>query len=607
MTTLHPALQTQNISRLPGSLQPFARKVMNLRSWAAIPERQRSQLDALKNEENLGLLPVIYANLDPSLIPFLDDIGTLSVSDPRIQNAMSTLRILRNVAAGPVFPRAASLDIWHRVWPWVEFLVWYADCALSSWEATPIFRPLAVISRVLAADPSTNLVITSTIDIIHVFATVWTSLMQAFSPSIEIGIQLESISAALYALTRATHRSSLSELLDACGGSPKTLLLALKQHISLAAAHPRSSHAQYMINSAAVLVSYLGTVSRETVRYLQSNGLIATFVSAMNIGDAVGLGSPARPSALPSVIQLMYPPPGYSWVIRALEAGLLEHIITWGERMGPTPVSEGVFVELFDKFLFRHLVYYPVIVTMKKLFARLESAARSEKFTRSGLYPRWHALKALVDARAVILEAWDAGGRPSFLPCHNLRCDQVGERHGFRRCSVCHNVVYCSRACQRNDWRDGHRSECQLFQAIQETSAAARFNYRERSFIRALLQADYQRLRISISMATVDFMAKKLNTPFCISFDYTSGAPVAADILPISSLKDSEPVAPHVGRIDRAGGRLVLHLLRIGRGGPNMIVVWPLRATTSEFQDGLKHIATQVAAGLDNSAAEALV
>jgi hypothetical protein len=32
---------------------------------------------------------------------------------------------------------------------------------------------------------------------------------------------------------------------------------------------------------------------------------------------------------------------------------------------------------------------------------------------------------------------------------------------GFRMCGACHEARYCSKACQKSDWKGGHRTACE--------------------------------------------------------------------------------------------------------------------------------------------------
>ncbi|WOH08190.1 hypothetical protein DCAR_0727627 [Daucus carota subsp. sativus] len=61
------------------------------------------------------------------------------------------------------------------------------------------------------------------------------------------------------------------------------------------------------------------------------------------------------------------------------------------------------------------------------------------------------------------LSDWFGGKSPGpgLRLCSHLGCGRPeSRRHEFRRCSVCGDVNYCSRACQALDWRTRHKAEC---------------------------------------------------------------------------------------------------------------------------------------------------
>ncbi|KAJ7626183.1 hypothetical protein FB45DRAFT_1030479 [Roridomyces roridus] len=89
----------------------------------------------------------------------------------------------------------------------------------------------------------------------------------------------------------------------------------------------------------------VGHVSRKAYQYFPSNGIISSVVSVMDVEDRLGTtSSPPRPMPVPLPL------------LPAI-AGFLDHVIVWGERMGPAPISEGRFVDLLDQVLPKHLVY----------------------------------------------------------------------------------------------------------------------------------------------------------------------------------------------------------------------------------------------------------
>jgi hypothetical protein len=49
----------------------------------------------------------------------------------------------------------------------------------------------------------------------------------------------------------------------------------------------------------------------------------------------------------------------------------------------------------------------------------------------------------------------------SCAPCSNPSCEKwETEAKGFKSCSACKGVAYCSRVCQKEDWKAQHKSTC---------------------------------------------------------------------------------------------------------------------------------------------------
>ena len=54
------------------------------------------------------------------------------------------------------------------------------------------------------------------------------------------------------------------------------------------------------------------------------------------------------------------------------------------------------------------------------------------------------------------------GGQQSIYECCNKNCDLKETKKGmkFKNCSRCQGVMYCSKECQKEDWRAKHKLEC---------------------------------------------------------------------------------------------------------------------------------------------------
>ncbi|KAJ7614916.1 hypothetical protein FB45DRAFT_936420 [Roridomyces roridus] len=227
------------------------------------------------------------------------------------------------------------------------------------------------------------------------------------------------------------------------------------------------------------------------------------------------------------------------------------------------------------------LVSYSVIVEMKASFARVEQLAQQVGLSQSLLNPCWGSLKTMVRDRSQLVEGWEASKR-TWPPvrCDNLECDQVTLNDAFRRCAGCSTIVYCSRECQRADWIAGHREECHVLLPVhREVITELGMSHRE---------SDYYHFRFQICMDIVRLMLQTTSdTPFFVAFDYTRPTGVNVSVLTLDRMGPAEAV-PHLGRLARGRGRLMLHWIRFGTGSSGCTAPFPLRLTSSQLGAILK-------------------
>ncbi|KAJ7620400.1 hypothetical protein FB45DRAFT_871431 [Roridomyces roridus] len=560
MSTIHPALLPHNISKLPFSLQRVARNATSQGSWTKTSSISIQKLSSMGTEETLGLLPIIYVLLDSSGIPSLDiDTATTMVSS--MQSTMLTWSLLERALCVPTFPVAATADLWPRVWAWMEFVSLYSNDLVEAWQAATFFRPVLEVVVKFAARPPTRRAMVSTPGLRRVLATAWTHHVQLSDGDGQISRQLNDIGVALYAMSAVENPDDFSEVLDGCGGRD-TFCLMLTHTIDLASRHPALSSAVSTVGQVCLLLDSMKAVASDIFPLLLSHGFIPPLVSSLAI---VGPPKPAQhcgvpfPLTLGSLAYLLFEVPGYRWLEQALQAGLLNQIVSWGSKRGimhaAHPDVAQKFPELLEKVLPQALVYYPVIVQMRKAFANVKAPSSDGEFARSGLYGLWSNLKALLDERTGDLEDWEATGRPSALiakPRHIA--------HGHASVPI------------------GRRG----------TGTIADFIC--------------SRLRVPIAIEMIRSMAEYPDNPVAVGFDYSRGS-AQVNVFPISMLDSSKIITPHSQRLARAGGHLVAHKISLGFGSATFHAVWPLCASAPEFYDGLKEIA-RTAEGLEDAELE---
>ncbi|KAF7351865.1 MYND-type domain-containing protein [Mycena venus] len=280
---------------------------------------------SLTDDEAIGLLPVFYANLDPSWIPSLDVLDNITDPSTRlrcIENVTKIFSSLCYIVRNPLFPLDATPDLWPRIWKWMEFLRLYHECVPAS-TASEVVSTHVSQSQILlkfGQHPQTCLAMFSTKGVRRTLATAWATLVHRLYTADEPAT-LGVIAFPLLALSDMKDPQNLVEVVDGCGGSYKALALTLMLNISQAVANSKSDMAVTSITPVLCFLSDVSRISPEFVAYLLSHGIISSLVSALDI-DGVpppAEGVPDRPVevelCLRSLIRYLNVSPGYPWTV----------------------------------------------------------------------------------------------------------------------------------------------------------------------------------------------------------------------------------------------------------------------------------------------------
>ncbi|PBK70373.1 hypothetical protein ARMSODRAFT_955858 [Armillaria solidipes] len=105
----------------------------------------------------------------------------------------------------------------------------------------------------------------------------------------------------------------------------------------------------------------------------------------------------------------------------------------------------------------------------------------------------WTILKEITETRWEILKDYMASGR-ELTKCSYPACPHpdVGPKRTLRRCEGCHFEYYCSKECQKQDWRDGHKDVCRMLQNCLRDGLPMLMSKRERHFAYAIIEKDIQ-------------------------------------------------------------------------------------------------------------------
>ncbi|KII92091.1 hypothetical protein PLICRDRAFT_460757 [Plicaturopsis crispa FD-325 SS-3] len=75
--------------------------------------------------------------------------------------------------------------------------------------------------------------------------------------------------------------------------------------------------------------------------------------------------------------------------------------------------------------------------------------------------------------------------------CTNEACNRAGRADLFKKCSTCADT-YCSRDCQKADWRNGHRAKCKLNRvSFSGNGSRMHLSRRDFAFLEAIVWKDW--------------------------------------------------------------------------------------------------------------------
>ncbi|KAJ7673200.1 hypothetical protein DFH06DRAFT_57820 [Mycena polygramma] len=293
--------------------------------------------------------------------------------------------------------------------------------------------------------------------------------------------------------------------------------------------------------------------------------------------------------------RLLTTPSWYLCLVEALKAGLLRLLVDCATRFASYVGHNLKF--LLEKLMTHGLVYYHVVVRMKKAVAKLAHTSSTTEFKALDIYKQWTALTDLVEKRRAILK--EARLSPA---CDNIECGEM-QTAPCRRCSGCETFYYCSQACQVFDWKQGgHRENCALYRTVSLSELSGLLGVRERQFLRALVQRDYQDNIRSVCEKQVAAIAGDHtgNGVIITVFDY------GVEDVEVSAV--SEANWPKLGRdwsdllvrAAKSRRRVQLHMARLPRGDNHTTLeLVPLRTKTTKLYDALFNIARDLPANCD--------
>ncbi|KAJ6458865.1 hypothetical protein C8R47DRAFT_1203098 [Mycena vitilis] len=613
---MHDSLHLRNVSKLPLSLRSIglAAAKGSLEDLATVYGALISD-HHLTSSSAIYALPVLYLNLDPTKIPFshaLDAIATAGHLPPAINAASLALKALHGLVAIKLISLEveAILELWPRIWPWMQFLHTYWECLptlCSNGQVEAFLIHYRLVLELRRGSRARRMISTQP-GLRFLFARAWTAVL--LDDILEQSCVLVHSFALLEILTDGDRLNdglnvpkNFDEVANGAGSLDRLADAVVKQ-LCIGITGTTWTYPEEQPLGLTYVTLFMDVDpgrSKDWFSLLLSRGVTTLTVSALRLAETLA-GTIAMTlsgrtvgfikSFLALLCRCLTAPPSYPWVAEAIEAGLMR-VLIHGASQANAIVAHIDFI--ICQVLPGSLVSRAVIVQMKKALLDVREISGRRRFKESSCFESWEQLVALANSRIDILNTWEAAGRPSYLVCDNISCGRTGLKGPFKRCSRCWTANYCSSNCQSVDWRDGHRAVCADIRAQQCLDPEV-VPERELSFMRALVHSDYKRNWFDIAMDEIKLMREHPNKEFYIVFDYLllSGVMLVMQnrtTLPEHGVSGNATIEAEWARFGKSNGRMRMHAMRVAEGADTRLRIFPLRGASALFHQGLIKIA----------------
>ncbi|KAJ7513053.1 hypothetical protein B0H11DRAFT_2268030 [Mycena galericulata] len=611
---MHPAFAKRNLKRLPLPIREIAEAACRDNRSIEHVLTVTYMMSRIPSDDRVHLLPVFYANLDPTRIPSSDDLESFHPETrTNIRSAAAVLVEILQIR----FALDISVDIWPRIWAWFSFLETYRpffpETRLPKEEE--LFTGILLFTTCFQDEKEYSRIL-STPGVLRATARAWAFLIRADEQLSELQIYL----LGYFMLCFRHSAENNEEVIEGAGGSVKDLCRLVAGYLDAALQTPVTVPEFRSLQISGVLSFInnfdfhptahcqwfnlpLGPLCRRLLNYRFVELLVDAMLRLVEFDTVDSEMAGVLDDCFVLLGRILTTGPGYLWLPEAIETGLLVLIVACsfldlGEQI------EGQLEQILRRILFGNLVYYYVIVQVKRGLPIVEDLISVHPLKQFAILETWTQFNALATERIQLMESFSVD-LVSTRACDNVECGEIRDRTSFRRCSGCQAFYYCSQRCQMDDWRSGgHRKVCGGYGYLGLTSQIrSTLVTRERAFLRALLDHDYQAHRASICAKQVEFMAARPDSPFFTSFDYIAGTvnigvesavdeSVVMNMLVSSGAEWSDTLR----RAVESNGRIQLHIMQIVEGDTTRFWVVPLRTSSSSIHCALRELASRVRA-----------
>ncbi|KAK7002381.1 hypothetical protein R3P38DRAFT_2557275, partial [Favolaschia claudopus] len=266
----------------------------------------------------------------------------------------------------------------------------------------------------------------------------------------------------------------------------------------------------------------------------------------------------------------------------ALQAGFLQTVFEAAKRL-PESI-DGVFDRLSSTTML-HSSLSQLRVSLDAI-GDLDAQVMDLKMNSPPAYRHWDRFISVVQDRFTALDEYNAGNLKIPIACHNYECAETFIKPNIKVCRGCNVAFYCSKACQKADWRAGHRRFC---------ATVAWGNKRmDRSFLHTLLYHEFCTRRDEIAFKHIQFARKN---PTKMPYDFRGG-PCNIVIASLEEL-DSGLTPEGVMEVMEREERILFSFMRSKDEGRGYTRMFPTFIADRDFVAGLRTIVAGIPSDAD--------
>ncbi|KAK7024680.1 hypothetical protein R3P38DRAFT_2950731 [Favolaschia claudopus] len=595
---MHPLLHLQNLKKLPEDALKIANTVTLFDFF------QLTKVDA-----KLEYLPIYYHVLDPRRIPTPEEL-----EDPNIVthgNLAATL-LCTNPLFRTLVPPDVLPDLWPHLWPWIDFIFTFDDFLTENIKwffPAPMYFNFIYFCSAMWDHGENKDIIVSNPRCAAIAIRAWAWLLD-HDDVLERGRHILIIQSIIH-----QSGATLDDILDAVEGRLDEIArLVMRQCAPLVPLNQKPITFQmdqeentWLLEYAVGIVACLDQVtnhsiaaSRRLCTALVSFGFVETLTAScygLSLSSN-GLSHAQRRAIhgfLSILIGIFEGPKGSEALQLSVETGLL-NVVLQHAQWPPSHVVHEDLVLLMKELLPRSTIYYHTLSKFRPLVPMLEIVDKTPQIFRvDSVYDAWKSFSELCRERLRAQAVFDSKVGPFSRACDNVECGKLLPKNTFKRCAGCSSVLYCSRECQRVDWRSGHRNAC-IWHLSNRHRIRVIFSAKEYSFLRFLMQLDYCSQKSTFVAHLFRHWASNPNETVASLFDYRSGrievTCFGADLdeADDSEICDSEYYKDIEKRVERSAGRMTLDVMRVPYGTGYRDLILPLRRETGRIEADLKRI-----------------